>query len=79
MEQQSIVLDPIKTKHRAMWALGDYDRVATEVIDELGRRAGRRGSSAAWRARSGRRRRFGKREPACSRGRGACGRDRSHP
>ena len=23
---ESIVLDPIKTKHRAMWALGDYDR-----------------------------------------------------
>ena len=36
MEQQSIVLDPIKTKHRAMWALGDYDRIATEVIYELG-------------------------------------------
>jgi SAM-dependent methyltransferase len=36
MEQQSIVLDPIKTKHRAMWALGAYDRVATEVIPELG-------------------------------------------
>jgi ubiquinone/menaquinone biosynthesis C-methylase UbiE len=33
---ESIVLDPIKTKHRAMWALGDYDRIATEVIDELG-------------------------------------------
>jgi SAM-dependent methyltransferase len=36
MEQQSIVLDPIKTKHRAMWALGAYDRIATEVIAELG-------------------------------------------
>jgi ubiquinone/menaquinone biosynthesis C-methylase UbiE len=36
MEQQSIVLDPIKTKHRAMWAMGDYDRIATEVIYELG-------------------------------------------
>ncbi|MDQ1540574.1 MAG: hypothetical protein QOH29_1300 [Actinomycetota bacterium] len=36
MEQQSTVLDPIKTKHRAMWALGDYDRIATEVISELG-------------------------------------------
>ncbi len=36
MEQQTIVLDPIKTKHRAMWALGDYDRIATEVIYELG-------------------------------------------
>lgn len=31
-------LDPIKTKHRAMWALGNYDAVATEVIPELGRR-----------------------------------------
>lgn len=29
-------LDPIKAKHRAMWALGDYDRVSTEVIPELG-------------------------------------------
>ncbi len=29
-------LDPIKAKHRAMWALGDYDRIATEVIGELG-------------------------------------------
>lgn len=36
MEQQSIVLDPIKTKHRAMWAMGDYDRIATEIIYELG-------------------------------------------
>jgi SAM-dependent methyltransferase len=36
MEQQSMVLDPIKTKHRAMWALGAYDRIATEVIAELG-------------------------------------------
>lgn len=32
------VLDPIKTKHRAMWALGNYDAVSTEVIPELGRR-----------------------------------------
>jgi SAM-dependent methyltransferase len=31
-----ITLDPIKTKHRAMWALGDYDRVSTEVVAELG-------------------------------------------
>ena len=30
------VLDPIKAKHRAMWALGDYDRVSTEVVDGLG-------------------------------------------
>jgi SAM-dependent methyltransferase len=36
MEQTSTVLDPIKSKHRAMWALGDYDRVATEVVGELG-------------------------------------------
>ena len=26
----------LKTKHRAMWALGDYPAVATEVIPELG-------------------------------------------
>ncbi|MEP6696629.1 MAG: class I SAM-dependent methyltransferase [Pseudonocardiales bacterium] len=31
------IQDPIKGKHRAMWALGDYDAVATEVIPELGR------------------------------------------
>ncbi len=31
-------LDPVKTKHRAMWALGDYDAVATEVIPALGER-----------------------------------------
>ncbi|GGL92150.1 class I SAM-dependent methyltransferase [Nakamurella endophytica] len=29
-------LDPIKLKHRAMWAMGDYDALATEVIPELG-------------------------------------------
>ncbi|WP_040790705.1 class I SAM-dependent methyltransferase [Nocardia paucivorans] len=28
----------IKSKHRAMWALGDYPRVADVVIPELGRR-----------------------------------------
>ncbi|HEX2902123.1 MAG TPA: class I SAM-dependent methyltransferase [Jatrophihabitans sp.] len=32
----SIALDPIKSKHRAMWALGDYDRVAVEVVGGLG-------------------------------------------
>ena len=36
MDQPQSVLDPIKTKHRAMWALGDYDRVATEVVAGLG-------------------------------------------
>ncbi|SOD74840.1 methyltransferase family protein [Jatrophihabitans sp. GAS493] len=36
MEQAAMVLDPIKAKHRAMWAMGDYDRVATEVVGELG-------------------------------------------
>ncbi|MGN6610127.1 MAG: class I SAM-dependent methyltransferase [Jatrophihabitans sp.] len=30
------VLDPIKQRARAMWALGDYDAVATGVIAELG-------------------------------------------
>jgi SAM-dependent methyltransferase len=33
-----LTLDPIKTKHRAMWALGNYDNVATEVIQSLGTR-----------------------------------------
>lgn len=36
MTEQTQVLDPIKAKHRAMWALGDYDRVATEVVAGLG-------------------------------------------
>lgn len=31
-----LTLDPLKSKHRAMWALGDYDRVATDVIADLG-------------------------------------------
>lgn len=35
--QTPLTLDPIKSKHRAMWAFGDYDAVATEVIPELGR------------------------------------------
>ena len=35
---EPITLDPIKTKHRAMWALGNYDNVATEVIQSLGTR-----------------------------------------
>jgi ubiquinone/menaquinone biosynthesis C-methylase UbiE len=33
-----LTLDPIKSKHRAMWALGNYDNVATEVIQDLGPR-----------------------------------------
>ena len=36
MEQQTGILDPIKAKHRAMWALGNYDRVATDVVHEVG-------------------------------------------
>jgi SAM-dependent methyltransferase len=36
MNQPTPVLDPIKVKHRAMWALGDYDRVAVEVVSDLG-------------------------------------------
>ncbi len=31
-----VQLDPVKAKHRAMWALGDYDKVATEVVAGLG-------------------------------------------
>lgn len=27
----------LKARHRAMWALGDYPAVATDVIPELGR------------------------------------------
>ena len=29
-------LDPVKNRHRAMWALGDYDMVATQVVAPLG-------------------------------------------
>jgi SAM-dependent methyltransferase len=36
MGNATTVQDPIKAKHRAMWALGDYDRVATEVVPGLG-------------------------------------------
>jgi len=36
MQQQTGILDPLKAKHRALWALGDYDRVATEVVAGLG-------------------------------------------
>lgn len=36
MNQPSLTRDPIKAKHRAMWALGDYDRVSVEVVGGLG-------------------------------------------
>jgi ubiquinone/menaquinone biosynthesis C-methylase UbiE len=36
MTPQSLSLDPIKAKARAMWAFGDYDRVSTEVVHGLG-------------------------------------------
>lgn len=36
MDMTTVQVDPIKAKHRAMWALGDYDRVATEVVGDLG-------------------------------------------
>ena len=36
MDKHSGTLDPIKAKHRALWALGDYDRVATEVVNDVG-------------------------------------------
>src|SRR3954467_10004652 len=29
-------LDALKARHRAMWALGDYPAVASEIIGELG-------------------------------------------
>lgn len=38
MTQTPIALDPIKTKHRALWALGSYDNVATEVVHGVGPR-----------------------------------------
>jgi SAM-dependent methyltransferase len=36
MTEQTIVTPDIKTKHRAMWALGDYASVAADVIPALG-------------------------------------------
>ncbi|MCW2604067.1 MAG: Methyltransferase type 11 [Pseudonocardiales bacterium] len=36
MSMQSLELDPIKAKARAMWAFGDYDRVSTAVVGGLG-------------------------------------------
>ena len=36
MNQPSLTRDPTKAKHRAMWALGDYDRVSVEVVGGLG-------------------------------------------
>ncbi len=31
-----ISLDPVKAKHRTVWAMGNYDKVATEVVAPLG-------------------------------------------
>ena len=38
MSTPTVPADPIKAKHRAMWAFGDYDRVATDLVTQLGRR-----------------------------------------
>jgi SAM-dependent methyltransferase len=38
MTTTTITLDPIKTKHRVMWALGNYDNVASEVVHGVGPR-----------------------------------------
>ena len=38
MTTTPIALDPLKTKHRAMWALGNYDNVASEVVHGVGPR-----------------------------------------
>lgn len=38
MNVAAVQQQPIKTKHRAMWALGDYPAVAAELISPLGRR-----------------------------------------
>src|SRR4051812_7319001 len=38
MTTTPITLDPVKTKHHAMWALGNYDNVASEVVHGVGRR-----------------------------------------
>lgn len=35
-QQTTPAIDPVKAKHRAMWAFGDYDAVSTEVIPALG-------------------------------------------
>jgi len=31
-----VTINPVKAKHRALWALGDYPAVATDVIADLG-------------------------------------------
>ncbi|MGB7448567.1 MAG: methyltransferase domain-containing protein [Ornithinimicrobium sp.] len=36
MDTTSLELDPLKTKHRAMWGLGDYPSVADTCIPDLG-------------------------------------------
>lgn len=36
MTQGATITDPVKLKHRAMWAMGDYDRVSVEVVGGLG-------------------------------------------
>jgi ubiquinone/menaquinone biosynthesis C-methylase UbiE len=36
MEGTTLQLDPVKAKHRAMWALGNYDRVATDIVADVG-------------------------------------------
>jgi len=35
-ETTQVTLSPVKQKHRALWALGDYPAVATDVIADLG-------------------------------------------
>ena len=37
MTEQAILTPDLKARHRAMWALGDYPSVASEVIPSLGR------------------------------------------
>src|SRR5690606_33038547 len=37
MTQQTIDDRELKAKHRAVWALGDYPTVATDLISDLGR------------------------------------------
>jgi len=32
----TLVLNDLKTRHRAMWAAGDYPAVVTDLVGELG-------------------------------------------
>ena len=60
----------LKTKHRALWASGDYAAVAAELIPELGPALVQAVRRTGGRPHSGRRRGLGERVHPGRRGRG---------